>query len=197
MEPAKFINVTAIVLAGGKNTRMGGVDKSLLPVKGIPMIRHIADQLHSHFSEILIGGDVAKYNFLGYRVIPDVSKGMGPLMGIYSCLLASGSDLNFITACDIPDINISLVSKMLELAADADIVMPVHGEDSFEPLHAIYRKTVIPVARELLDEGRLRIAGLFGVLKTKFIPFDGREWYYNLNYPADYNDYNEDKKDPV
>jgi molybdopterin-guanine dinucleotide biosynthesis protein A len=43
---------------------------------------------------------------------------------------------------------------MLELAADADIVMPVHGEDSFEPLHAIYRKTVIPVARELLDEGR-------------------------------------------
>lgn len=185
----KFGNVTAIILAGGKNTRMGGLDKSMLPVRGIPMIRHIVTQLESHFGEILIGGDKGKYDFLGHRIIQDEVKGLGPLMGIYSCLLSSGNDLNFITACDIPDIRTDFISDMLELSAGADIVMPVNGIDDYEPLHAIYRKSVIPAARDLLKEKKLKIAGLFGLVETKFIPFDGRGWYYNLNYRDDYDKY--------
>ena len=65
MDRLKFNNVTAIVLAGGKNTRMGGLDKSMLPLRGVPMIRHIVNQLESHFGEILIGADDSeKYGFL-------------------------------------------------------------------------------------------------------------------------------------
>ena len=186
----RFGNVTAIILAGGKNTRMGGLDKSMLPVRGVPMIRHIVTQLESHFGEILIGADdLGKYNFLGHRIIQDELKGLGPLMGIYSCLLSSVNDLNFITACDIPDIRIDFISNMLELSAGADIVIPVSGIDDYEPLHAIYRKSVIPAARELLKENKLKISGLFGIVETKFIPFDGRGWYYNLNYRDDYEKY--------
>jgi len=40
----RFGNVTAVILAGGKNTRMGGLDKSMLPLRGVPMIRHIVNQ---------------------------------------------------------------------------------------------------------------------------------------------------------
>lgn len=154
------------------------------------MIRHIVSQLESHFSEILIGGgDPDKYSFTGHRVIPDAVEGMGPLMGIWSSLASSGNDLNFITACDIPDINIDFVRKMLELVEGADIVVPVNGVDDYEPLHAIYRKSVIPVADKLLKEKRLQISGLFGLVKTIFIPFDGRGWYYNLNTRDDYDSY--------
>lgn len=190
MEYLKFGNITAIILAGGKNTRMGGQDKSMLPVRGVPMIRHIVTQLESHFGEILIGADdMEKYGFLDHRIIQDEVKGMGPLMGIYSCLLSSGNDLNFITACDIPDIRIDFISNMLELLAGADIVMPVSGIDDYEPLHAIYRKSVIPAARNLLKENKLKISGLFGMVETKFIPFDGSGWYHNLNYRDDYDKY--------
>lgn len=186
----KFGNMTAIILAGGKNTRMRGLDKSMLPVKGVPMIRHIVTQLESLFGEILIGADnLEKYAFLGHRIIPDEAKSLGPLMGIYSCLLSSGNDLNFVTACDIPDLRIDFISQMLELSEGADIVMPLNGVDDFEPLHAIYRKSIIPAARQLLKENRLKIAGLFGIVETKFIPFDGRGWYYNLNYRDDYEKY--------
>ena len=178
MKSLRLGNVTAIVLAGGKNTRMGGLDKSMLPIRGVPMIRHIVNQLELHFGEILIGADDSeKYRFLGHRIIQDEGKGMGPLMAIYSCLLSSCNDLNFITACDIPDINIDFISSMLELSEGADIVMPVNGSDDYEPLHAIYRKSVIPAARELLKEYKLKISGLFGMVATKFIPFDGRGWY--------------------
>ena len=186
----RFGNVTAVILAGGKNTRMGGLDKSMLPLRGVPMIRHIVNQLESHFGEILIGADdPEKYGFLGYRIIQDEVKGLGPLMGIYSCLLSSGNDLNFITACDIPDIRVDFISSMLELSAGADIVMPVNGIDDYEPLHAIYRKSIIPAARKLLKENKLKISGLFGMVETKFIPFDGTGWYHNLNYRDDYDKY--------
>ncbi len=189
-KPVRFGNVTAIILAGGKNTRMGGLDKSMLPVRGVPMIRHILNQLESHFGEIIIGtGDPEKYSLPGCRVIQDEVKGLGPLMGIYSCLRSSGNDLNFITACDIPDISIDFISKMLELSAGADIVMPMNKTDEYEPLHAIYRKSVIPAARKLLDENKLKMSGLFGMVKTKFILFDGRGWYHNLNYRDDYDNY--------
>ncbi len=94
---------TAIILAGGKSSRMGGTDKSLLPVSGVPMIEYIAGQLEGHFDEILIGAnDSEKYRFLNLPIVADFETGKGPLMGIYSCLAASASDINFVTACDIP-----------------------------------------------------------------------------------------------
>ncbi len=189
MEPGRFKNLTAIVLAGGKSTRMGGVDKSMLPVGGIPMIRHIVRQLELHFAEIIIGGDGDKYGFLGHRVINDAEKFKGPLMGIYSCLKATQNDLNFITACDIPEINTGFLSEMLELSGEADIVMPVKGNDKYEPLHALYRKSVVPVAESLLREERFKISDLAGLVKTRFIPFDGRGWYYNINTIDEYKRY--------
>jgi len=186
----RFSDATAIILAGGKSSRMGGKDKSMLGIKGQPMIQYIAKQLSGMFGEVIIGAtDIAKYAFLGLKVVPDCQTGMGPLAGLCSCLAASSHDLNFITACDIPDIRIDFIANMLDLSAGADIVIPVNGNDEYEPLHAIYRKSVIPSALHLLNEKKLKISGLFGMVETKFIPFDGRGWYYNLNYREDYEKY--------
>ena len=100
--PVRFGNITAIVLAGGKSTRLEGVDKSMLPLNGEPMIQHIVTQLENHFKEIIIGGE-KKYSFLGHKVVPDEVTGSGPLMGVYSCLARLVTELNFITVCDIPE----------------------------------------------------------------------------------------------
>ncbi|NCU32376.1 MAG: molybdenum cofactor guanylyltransferase, partial [Candidatus Moranbacteria bacterium] len=111
---------TAIVLAGGKSSRMGE-DKSLLPVNGRPLIAHIVDQLRDRFDEIIIGAnDPEKYAFLNLPVVTDIEKDKGPLMGIYSCLNASTNDVNFVTACDIPVMNTKLISDMLQLVAGVD-----------------------------------------------------------------------------
>lgn len=184
--------VAAVILAGGMSARMGGRDKSMLPVRGMPMIQHIVSQLEPYFSNIIIGAnETDKYLFLGHRIVPDIEEGRGPLMGIYSCLLASACDLNFITACDIPDINITFIARMIGLSEDVDIVMPVTGADHYEPLHAIYRKSVIPVAADLLGQKKARITDLLVKVKARFIPFEGEEWYYNINHMDDYRRYND------
>lgn len=181
---------TAIILAGGKSSRMGGEDKSMLPVNNKPLIQHIVNQLDGHFDEILIGAnDSEKYSFLNLEVIPDIERDKGPLMGILSCLKASKSDVNFITACDIPEMNIKLIKNMINLSADFDIVMPIKDEDKHEPLYAIYKKSAAIGAEEILKNNGRRIIELLNYCKVKFVEFTHQGWYQNLNLKDDYLKY--------
>lgn len=183
----KTIEVTAIILAGGKSSRMGGEDKSLLPINGIPLIQHIVNQLEGHFDEIIIGtNDMKKYSFLNLRVVPDVEKYKGPLMGIYSCLLASKSEVNFVTACDIPKMNIEMINKMVNLSSDVDIVMPVNGGDKYEPLFAVYKKRIIPHIEKIISNSDLRIVELLNYTHYKLLEINDYGWYKNLNAKEDY-----------
>lgn len=177
---------TAIVLAGGKSSRMGE-DKSLLPVNGKPLIAHIVDQLRDRFDEIIIGAnDPEKYAFLNLPVVTDIEKDKGPLMGIYSCLKASSNEVNFITACDIPVMNTKLIGDMIQMADGVDMVLPVGNENKYEPLFAIYNKSVIPSAETVLNNNCRRIIGLLNFAKVHFVDFDNSNWYENLNQKSDY-----------
>lgn len=181
---------TAIVLAGGKSTRMGGTDKSLLPVNGIPLIRHVVNQLEVHFDEILIGANTPeKYQFLSCKVVPDLDPGVGPLMGIRSCLMASSNDTNFITACDIPEINIRFIHRMVSMLPGYDMVVPAAHGDLLEPLFAVYRKSVAKEAGRIIENGGRKVSDLIRSLNVKYIDFTGQDWYRNLNTRAAYRIY--------
>jgi molybdopterin-guanine dinucleotide biosynthesis protein A len=180
---------TAIILAGGKSSRMGE-DKYLLPVHGQPLIQYIIKQLQGHFDEVIIGAnDPQRFAFTGLRVVPDMEQDKGPLMGIYSCLMASTNDINFITACDIPEMNTKLIHNMINLSVDYDIVMPVTGNDKHEPLYAIYRKSVAQHAHAILQNDGRRIVQLLKMSNVKLIDFQDRGWYQNLNVKEDYLQY--------
>jgi len=182
-------NATAIILAGGKSSRMG-VDKSLLPVNGEPLIAFIANQLESHFNEVIIGAnDPGKFNFLKYQVVPDVEKDKGPLMGIYSCLMASSDEVNFVTACDIPVMNYRLIQNMINLSGDADIIMPVRESNKYEPLYAVYKKSIAANALTILKNNGRKITDLFNHVKVKFIEFNDNAWYQNLNIKDEYYEF--------
>jgi len=182
-------HATAIILAGGKSSRMG-VDKSLLAVNGQPMIAHIVKQLEHHFDEVIIGAnDPGKYAFLKRAVVPDVEKNRGPLMGIYSCLRASSTEVNFITACDIPEMNLRLIQNMINLTRDADIVMPIKKGERHEPLYAVYRKSIAGKAEFVLNNNGKRIIELLDHVRVKLIEFSDTGWYQNLNLKDDYYAY--------
>lgn len=181
---------TAIILAGGKSSRMEGKDKAMLPVNGVPLIQYISAQLTPLFSEILIGAnDEQKYAFLGFPVIPDLEPGRGPLMGLLSCLRASRHDINFVTACDIPVMNIALIREMIQLSKEYPIVMPRHGESFYEPLFAVYRREVAEHALELLASGKSGVIDLMPHVAVKLVETDPATWYRNLNSPDDFNDF--------
>jgi molybdopterin-guanine dinucleotide biosynthesis protein A len=180
---------TAIILSGGKSRRMGR-DKSLLEIEGFPMIERIAATLRPLFDELLISAnDVEKYRFLGLPVVPDEQPDQGPLMGILSGLKRSSNDLNFVIACDVPDPDPEMIASMIDQADGVDAVMPKPGEERYEPLIAVYRKSVIPHAEKILADGQRKITALFDLVKVRFIDRSDSRWNRNLNTADDYRNY--------
>jgi molybdopterin-guanine dinucleotide biosynthesis protein A len=178
---------TAIILAGGKSSRMNGNDKSLLPIDGEPLIQKIVNQLKDYFDEIIIGAnDIEKYKFLNLKIIPDIEKDKGPLMGILSCLKESKNEINFITACDIPLMNIKLIKNMINLSEGYDIVMPMGENNNYEPLYAVYKKNITDKIEFILKENKRKIIEILKLSTVKFIDFEDNNWYQNLNFEEDY-----------
>jgi molybdopterin-guanine dinucleotide biosynthesis protein A len=182
----------AIILAGGKSSRMGA-DKSFLPIQGKPMIQRLYENLRGNFDEVLISSsEPDKYAFLGVRVIPDRFPEHGPLMGIASAMEASSNERNFIIACDIPDPNIRLARKMLIESEGCDAVVPVFGNDRMEPLFAVYKKNLLPLIQETLSLGKRRIRDFFEFCNVKNLKMDGSEAIENINTMEDYKEYKND-----
>lgn len=189
--PGTTAQATAIILAGGRSTRMGA-DKSLLSVDGQPIIERICEQFAGRFDQILISAnEPEKLAFLGLEIVPDRIPGQGPLMGIASALEASSSELNFVVACDIPRMHIALVEEMLAEAetSGADVVVPMTGSEAYEPLFAVYRKSAIEAINKVLASGGRRISDIFALCRVKYVRLTDPEWLRNLNTPAEYKEF--------
>ena len=177
---------TAIIMAGGDSARIGR-DKSMLPIRDKPMIEHIYDQLHHQFHQILVSSnDASKYSFLGVEVVPDRVAGRGPLMGIASAMRASANEVNFVIACDIPEVDIALVRAMLRQVRRYDAVVPATGPSQYEPLFAVYRKSTLAAIEEALSSGNNRIMAALSRCKVNYIDLTGSERLKNLNTMNDY-----------
>jgi len=189
---------TAIILAGGRSARMG-TEKALLPVLGKTLIQHVADQLIPNFDEVLVSAnDPDRFAFLGLPVVLDSQPDQGPLRGIASGLAAARNDTCFVVACDIPDIDMPLVRRMLAQIEGCSGVVPSLGNGLFEPLFAVYSRDVSSVACRILDTGERRIAALFSDLQFRFPDLSSHpsRTLANLNRIEDYESYLRTLKGP-
>ncbi|MBN1593547.1 MAG: molybdenum cofactor guanylyltransferase [Candidatus Coatesbacteria bacterium] len=180
---------TAIMLAGGDSGRMGR-DKCMLPVGGLPMVERIFRQIAPHFEEVIISAnDPDRFKFLNLPVIPDLKRGTGPLGGILSSLLTSSSDKNVVVACDIPDVNLPLLRRLLGMLDGFDAAIPRSNEGFLEPLFAAYSKSIIPAMRRQLDDGYRKISTVFDHAKIGYLDLPVGYDLKNLNTKRDYEEY--------
>ena len=152
-------DITGIILAGGKSSRMG-TDKGFLMLNEKPFIQHSIDALKPLVSEIIIVSDNLDYDILGYKRVTDTIKDAGPVAGICSGLEASKTDYNLVLSCDIPLIKTEILEKLIvNIETNFDIIqIESHGKTM--PLIALYKKHCSVFFSNLLknDERRLRMA---------------------------------------
>jgi molybdopterin-guanine dinucleotide biosynthesis protein A len=185
---------TAIILAGGNSTRMGR-DKAMLPIFGRPMIEHICRQLSPWFGQMIISAnDRNLYSFLNVPIVQDRMLGRGPLMGIASALRASTTEANFVTASDIPEIDVDLVRDMLRQADGYDAVVPRIGSGKYEPVFAVYKKSALEIIEQALELGVHRIADALSRCRVKYIELSRRQ-LENINTMVEYQKYIEENVD--
>jgi molybdopterin-guanine dinucleotide biosynthesis protein A len=186
--------MTGIILAGGRSSRMGQ-PKALLPFDGEPLILHIVRLLQQQFDELLVvaapGQDVPQ---MPVRLVRDEVAYQGPVGGIYYGLKAAGDDVCFVTSCDSAFLNPALIAHLVSAIASYDVVVP-HWNGRFQPLHAVYRRSVLPILDRQLAMGELRPVSLFDRVRTRRVEEDEIRQYdpdglsfFNMNTPEDYQD---------
>ncbi len=162
------VDLTGIILAGGRSTRMG-FNKAFIEIGGTPLIERIVNLFRELFPEVIIvANDVEGYNNLGVRVLPDVKKGRGSMIGIYSGLIHSAHPRSLVVACDMPFLNRNLLTYMRDEIGEYDVLVPF-VEGRYEPLHAVYSKTCIKHMERLINSDKLKIIDLYKEVNVKTI----------------------------
>jgi len=193
MNHLTMADAAAVILVGGKSSRMGRA-KALLPFDNEPLIAHVVRRLKSWFPEIIVvAAPDQELPELSAVLVRDEIAYQGPVSGIYHGLKAATKDVCFVTSCDAPFLNFELIDHLLEQISDYDVVVPF-WQERFQPLHAIYRTSVVPPLKEQLERGELRPIFLYDKVRTRKIQEaeirrldpEGLS-FLNMNSPADYD----------
>src|SRR5256885_13472402 len=184
--------LSTIILVGGKSSRMGQ-SKALLPFGGEPLIARTVRILRQLFADIVVvAAPAQELPPLAVTLVRDEIAYQGPVGGIYYGLQAARAEVCFVTSCDAPFLNLTLIAHLVSQIADCDVVVP-HWQDRLQPLHAVYRRSVVPLLRTQLERGELRPISLYQRVRTRQVGveeicrFDPEGLSFrNLNSPEDY-----------
>ena len=187
-------DVTSIILAGGKNLRLGR-NKAFEVIRGKTIIDRVFERLEPISSQVVVVTSWKQFDIeldLHADVIADIYPEMGPLGGIYTGLTASTSDVNIVAACDMPFINTKLIEYMVELLADYDAVVPRLVNKMIEPLHAVYSKNCLSRIDARLGAKKLSIHAFLDEVNVRYLEekesrrIDPEHIsFFNINYQTD------------
>jgi len=190
----EILPLTAIILAGGKSSRIGLYkNKAKIRFNGKCLIDIVISKLKFLVGDnIIIVGPPEEYPYFK-QVVPDLLPQKGPLGGIFSGLKVSTSQYNLLVGCDMPFIEVKLLQYMIENINTYDIVIPCYGNGLIEPLCAIYSKSCLEVIERNIKAGVLSVRKIFSHLKVRFIKeeeikkFDAELYsFFNINFQDDF-----------
>ncbi len=178
--------ITGLVLAGGRGTRMGEIDKGLQLFRGMPMVEHVLQRLAPQVNELLINANrnIACYRAFGYPVVADSIDGFaGPLAGLYAGMQAATHSLIVTAPCDSPFLPANLVIRMHAAltAQQADVAVAKTGSQ-VHPVFCLTRCDLAPHLQQFLASGQRKIDKWYATLTTAEVAFDGEETAFaNIN----------------
>lgn len=184
-------DITAVILAGGRSSRMGGIDKGLLEFKGKPMVQHVIQAIQPDVGTLLINANrnSERYEALGYQVVPDRLEGyLGPLAGMASGMSAATTQYIVTAPCDCPLVSIGLVRRLYQsvLNENAQIGVASDGE-RMHPVFAIIQRDLLPDLLAYLDSGERKIDRWYARHRMAIARFDDvPQWFQNVNSPEEH-----------
>lgn len=183
MTPQK---ITALILAGGRGSRMGSVDKGLQPFKDQPMVAHVLTRIGPQVDEIIINANrnLDQYTAFGHRVVPDAIDGFaGPLAGLHVGMMHATHPLVVTAPCDSPFLPHDLVARLATALTQHDADLAVAKTfDQAHPVFCLVKRSLEPHLRTFLSTGQRKIDKWYETLKVVEVPFDDEEAAFaNIN----------------
>jgi molybdopterin-guanine dinucleotide biosynthesis protein A len=179
-------NITGIILAGGKSSRMG-TEKGLIIYKNKPFVEHIIEAMSPLVDNIIIISNNKAYESFGFKCYEDLIKNTGPLAGIYTGLRYSKTNNNLIVSCDIPLIKTVVLQKLIDQKNDASEVIQLQSQGKNMPLIALYKKSCEVIFMEELHQNQKKVQKALKKCNVKTVIIDGslEQVTANINTPED------------
>ena len=184
-------DITGVVLAGGRGSRMGGEDKGLVVLDGRPMVEHVIARLRPQVGAILVSANrnQERYAALGFPVVSDLLGGyQGPLAGMASALQSAHTAYVVTVPCDSPLIGDDLVARLADALRrdDADVAVAHDGERT-HPVFLLLKRSLLPSLVEFLEAGERKIDLWFARHRVALADFrDCPEAFINVNDPDEH-----------
>ncbi len=178
---------TAVIFAGGKSSRMGR-DKALLPFGGYSSLsQYQYEKLLGIFESVYISTKHDKFDFSPLLIKDDYEQS-SPLIGLVSVFETINEDEIFILSVDAPMVEKEIIEQLFQTALsniDADAII-AQSPQGIEPLCGIYRRSIVPLAKEFLGLNNHKLVTLLAKSKSVYHLFDSNEPFLNLNHPCEY-----------
>jgi molybdopterin-guanine dinucleotide biosynthesis protein A len=187
-------DVTALVLAGGRGSRMGGADKGMQPFHGEPLALHVMRRLAPQASAMLISANRSTDDYarlgapFGARVIADTRADFqGPLAGIAAALRAATTEFVLAAPCDAPFVNEHLGAALMQ-ALDSNGVdiayaatVEASGEIMAHPVFALVHTSLADDLDAWLDAGERKVRAWYARHTAAEVRFHDVRAFYNIN----------------
>ena len=160
-------DLTGIILAGGKSSRMGR-EKGLVEFRGKPLIQFEIDLLLHFTDRILISSGNPDYGSFKLEMVPDDVLGLGPAAGLASALRNSETLWNVVLACDLPFLEPELIDFLLVNTSGFQAVIPCHDGGN-EPLAGLYRRDLAEQFTNAMASGTLAIHRILDSIAVKYV----------------------------
>jgi molybdopterin-guanine dinucleotide biosynthesis protein A len=165
-----------------------GRDKALLPYRGGVLAQYVADCVNSAAGSAQLVGNPELYGACGYPVIADRYPGEGPLGGILTALDQTTADWNLIVACDMPELSVPFLSRILTEAegSEADVLLPIGPTGRPEPLCAVYHRRSLAGLQQAFAIGQRKITAALANVRARRLPLIESSALGNVNSPEDW-----------
>ena len=182
--------ITAVILAGGRGSRMGGKDKGLVELNGTPLIEHVLSVVSPQVCQLVISANrnIEEYQRYGYPVASDtMADYQGPLAGFASAMAAAETDYIVTIPCDSPLLPDDLIQRLVQALNHEDAELAVtHDGERLQPVFALIRVSLLPSLLDFLQRGDRKIDLWYAQHKMAKADFsDIPETFLNVNTPAD------------
>ena len=185
--PTTTQNITAVILAGGKGSRLGGSDKGLVKLHGQPLVQHVIKRIQPQVDSvdsifISANRNIDHYERLGFPVFKDdIDDYAGPLAGILKALQQCKTDWLLTVPADSPFIPLDLVVRLSEKTADAKVVIPDDGKH-LHPTFALIHVSLAESLKSYLLQGERKARHWMQQQPHNIVDFsDQADAFMNIN----------------
>ena len=182
-----MIKKSAVILSGGKNTRMNYKTKAFLEFRGNTFIERTLDAISDYEQKIISCNDVEKYKEFEDMalLVLDKFKEIGPIGGIYSSLKESEFQYSLVIASDMPFLNKEVLNYLGNYEFNNDALIPI-VDGKIQPLCGIYKKDILSVIEKMINKKDYRLKNLLFSIDTKYINISDKDNFSNINTVEEY-----------